>query len=240
MGIADISLCKIENHGNPVVGLLYTPEGNSSLAVVLSHGYSGSKQDMAPLAQALCAEGYFAFTVDARGHRLGGTGGYLHSLDDVAEDLEKSVRFVKKKTQADKIVVCGHSMSGAAAARTAAVCEDVDALILLGNGLRPMAQDLPPEAIRLVGTRSKYVDGISGLDIRHQVQLMLREYIGKLDSKPVLIVSGSSDTINSEQRCKDLLAMTKGPKSLVVVDADHFRIPLRAAEPVVEWLRKLN
>ena len=78
MGIADISLCKIVNHGNPIVGLLYTPEGRASLAVVLSHGYSGSKQDMAPLAQALCAQGYFAFTVDARGHRLGGKIGRAH------------------------------------------------------------------------------------------------------------------------------------------------------------------
>ena len=239
-GYMDISLTRIEDADHLVVGLLYTPAQKASQAVVLAHGYGGSKQDMTSLGQALCDAGYHVFIPDVRGHRLGGTGGCLGSLDDVAEDLETSIRFTKDKTRAEKLIICGHSMSGAASAKTAALCEDVDALILLGNGLRPIGQDMPPDAVKLIKMRSKYVDGIEGMEIRHQVQSMLREYMGKVSPKPVLIVAGSSDNINTEQRCRDLLAMTDGPKSLVVVDSDHFRLPLCSADPVLQWLKELR
>ena len=240
MEAMDISLVRIEDADHPIVGLLYTPAQEASLAVVLAHGYGGSKQDMTSLGQALCDAGYHVFIPDIRGHRLGGTSGYLNSLDDVSEDLETSVRFTKHETRAEKLTICGHSMSGAAGAKTAALCEDVDALILLGNGLRPMGQDMPPELVKLIRIRSKYVEGIEGMEIRHQVQSMLREYMGKVSPKPVLIVAGSSDNINTEQRCRDLLAMTDGPKSLMVVDSDHFRLPLCGAEPVLRWLKELH
>jgi esterase/lipase len=240
MEAIDISLVRIEDADHLVVGLLYTPAGEASQAVVLGHGYGGSKQDMSSLGQALCGAGYHVFIPDIRGHRLGGTGGYLNSLDDVSEDLETSVGFTKNKTRAERLVLCGHSMSGAAGAKTAALHEDVDALILLGNGLRPIGQDLPPEAIKLIQVRSKYVDGIEGIEIRHQVQFMMREYMGRVSPKPVLIVAGSSDNINNEQRCRDLLDMTDGPKSLMLVDSDHFRLPLCSSEPVLQWLKGLH
>ena len=245
MDILDISLVRIEGSRHPVVGLLYTPWRGAACtaatkAVVLAHGYSGSKQDMASLGQALCAAGHYVFIPDIRGHKLGGTGGYLDSLDDVSDDLETSVRFTKARTQTERVILCGHSMSGAASAKTAALCEEVDALIMLANGLRPLGEDLPPDAARVITARSDYVDGIPGMEIRHQVQLMLREYIDRVAPKPVLIVSGLSDNINSPERCQALLDRVDGPKSLKTVDSDHFRMPLCATEPVLEWLKEFS
>jgi alpha-beta hydrolase superfamily lysophospholipase len=236
MGIADISLVTIESQTNPVVGLLYTPEEKSSQAAVLGHGYSGSKQDMAPLAQSLCSEGYHVFIPDMRGHKLGGTGGYLSSLDDVAEDLETSVRFLKQNIGASSVALCGHSMSGGAAAKTAALCEDVDSLILLAVSLRPPDIGLPPKALKLTKLRSMYVYGAPALEARQQIQIMLREYMGRVPGKPVLLVTGKDDRFNTAEQCQALLDMAQGPKCLKVVNTDHFGVPLRCANEVIEWL----
>ena len=236
MGIADISLVTVESQTNPVVGLLYTPEENYSHAAVLGHGYSGSKQDMAPLAQSLCSEGYHVFVPDIRGHKLGGTGGYLNSLDDVAEDLETSVRFLKANIGASRVALCGHSMSGGAAAKTAALCDDVDALVVLALGVRPMHIGLPPKALKLTKLRSMYVHGTSALEIRQQIQIMLREYIGRMPRKPVLVVTGKGDRFNTAEYCQALLDMAQGPKCLKIINTDHFGVPLRCANEVIEWL----
>ena len=171
MPIDDISLIRIEDSAHPLVGLLYTPEEALSRALVLAHGYSGSKQDVASLAQTLCNAGYPVFAPDARGHKLGATGGLMTSLDDVSEDLETAARFVKKETGATGVVLCGHSMGGGAAAKTAAVCNDVVGLILLAIGVRPLDIPLPPKALKLTQLRSKYVEGNDALDARHQIQI---------------------------------------------------------------------
>ena len=236
MGIADISLVTIESQTNPVVGLLYTPEEKSSQAAVLGHGYSGSKQDMAPLAQSLCSEGYHVFVPDIRGHKLGGTGGYLSSLDDVAEDLETCVRFLKANTGASRIALCGHSMSGGAAAKTATICEDVDSLILLAVSLRPLDIGLPPKALQLTRMRSMYVHGAPALETRQQIQDMLREYMGRVPGKPVLLVIGKDDKFNTAEHGQALLDLAQGPKCLKVVNTDHFGVPLRCSNEVIEWL----
>ena len=236
MGIADISLVKADNPGPPVVGLLYTPDKPLSYAVVLGHGYSGSKQDMASLAQALCSAGHYVLAPDARGHKLGSTGGSMGSLDDISEDLETCVRFVKRETGTQGVILCGHSMGGGAVAKTAAVCDDVAAVILLAIGVRPLDIPLPPKAMKLTELRSKYVVGTSALEARHQIQIMLREYVPEIPGTPLLVIYGKDDRFNTAEYCQNLIDLATGPKALTMVNTDHFGVPLRCAGEVVEWL----
>ena len=239
MGISEISLVTIENKENPIFGLLYIPDKNLSQLVVLAHGYGGSKQDMASLGQKLCDKGSFVFTPDLRGHKLGRTGGRLDSIDHVSEDLEKCVHFAKQQTNAKRVIIAGHSFSGGASSKTAAVCPDVDALILLGIALRPLNENFS-HLTAMSNIMNKMVDGLPSVEMSNQSQRTLRKHISKVFPKPILVVLGTKDKINSEQRGKDLLERIDGPKTLKFVNSDHFKVPQVCSGVVLKWLKQIS
>ena len=237
MGIADILLLKTDHPNNPLAGLLYIPVQKTSKLLVISHGFGCSKQDMASLAQKICDQGYFVFTPDLRGHKLGNTGGYLNSIKDVCDDLEESIIYAKKKTGANKVILAGHSMSGGASVRTGALCPDVDGIIIMAIGLRPIEEDLS-RFTSLVGFIDKYVDGHPGMELSNQSQLTMQKHISLVPPKPILVIGGTQDEVNTEKRCKALLETINGPKTLVMVESDHFKVPNYSASIIIEWLDK--
>jgi pimeloyl-ACP methyl ester carboxylesterase len=77
-------------------------------AVVLAHGFSGSKDDPAlrSVAGALCAAGYDVLAYDARGHH--GSGG-LCTLGDL-ERYDVAAAVVAARERRDRVVTIGASM----------------------------------------------------------------------------------------------------------------------------------
>ena len=132
----------------------------------------------------------------------------------------------------------GYSMGGAASVRPAAEHTDVGALVLLGNALRLLGEELPPFAHRIMAVRNLYVDGVPRTEVTDQMQTALRQYLPQIPPKPLLAIVGREDPVNTEEKCQEMLALLTGPKSTIVVDCNHFGIPNLCAKPLLSWLQE--
>ncbi|PPD44783.1 MAG: alpha/beta hydrolase [Methylocystis sp.] len=86
--------------------------------VVIAHGFSGSRQLMAPLATTLARNGYVAVTFDFSGHGRNPTpmpGGLVDlgkSTEALLADIENVVRYARALPGGDgRVALAGHSMA---------------------------------------------------------------------------------------------------------------------------------
>jgi ABC-2 type transport system ATP-binding protein len=126
-----------EPDGRPVrldATLMTTDPTTPQPAVVLAHGFGGSKADSAPVARALARDGYTVLTYTARG--FGASGGLTH-LDDPDFEGADAVRMVDLaasrpevvRTDGDPVVgFAGASYGGAVALVAAALDPRIDAI----------------------------------------------------------------------------------------------------------------
>ena len=126
-----------EPDGRPVdldVTLMTTDPATPRPAVVLAHGFGGSKADLAPLGRDLARAGYAVLTPTARG--FGASGGLIH-LDDPAYEGADAVRLVDfaasrrevEHTGDDPVIgFAGASYGGALALVAAGLDARVDAV----------------------------------------------------------------------------------------------------------------
>src|SRR5207244_1044413 len=84
----------IPGDGVTLAGLVYTPREDSGRpCVVVSHGFTASKESVDLLAAYLCHRGYPCVTYDFRGHKLGGSTGDLNHASDTLADLDAAIRY---------------------------------------------------------------------------------------------------------------------------------------------------
>ena len=105
------------------------------VAVIFLHGRLGSPAYLAPLLQALRAEGYRAETPVMSWSRA-------RAFDSTVEESMAEVDAIAAKLRAQgarRLVVAGHSLGGAAALRYGATRPHVDALVLVAASWNPAA-----------------------------------------------------------------------------------------------------
>ena len=112
-----------------------TDPGVAKPAIVLAHGFGGSKADAAPIAQTLARTGYTVITYTARG--FGASGGLIH-LGNPSYEGRDAVRVVDEaasrpevtKVGGDPLIgFAGASYGGAAALMAAGLDPRVDAVV---------------------------------------------------------------------------------------------------------------
>jgi len=132
---------------------LYRPdETGSAPAVVLGHGFGGSKDDVADRAQRLAGEGFVVLAYSARG--FGDSGGRVHLNDPDYEIADAQVLIdeladddqVRQDAAGDpRVAVVGGSYGGAMALMTAGADSRVDSVVAsitwndLGRAFYPQA-----------------------------------------------------------------------------------------------------
>lgn len=124
-----------ERDGCTLDGTLWTPRQQNGAAVVLLHGFSGNRYDLARYARDLAEEGYLCIAYDARGH--GKTGGKL-SIRPMIDDLGAVVESLYFEHGMKAVGAIGHSMGGWIAAMAAADCPGISALTLLSGAVDPL------------------------------------------------------------------------------------------------------
>ncbi|MBT0767628.1 alpha/beta fold hydrolase [Kineosporia sp. J2-2] len=136
-----------EADGDPVDldATLYLPERTPAPAVLLAHGFGGSKASVAGDAEDLADRGYVVLAYTARG--FGGSGGLIH-LDHPDYEIKDGQRMldqlagrseVRKDRSGDPVVgVVGASYGGALALMLAGTDDRVDAIVpmITWNDLR--------------------------------------------------------------------------------------------------------
>jgi pimeloyl-ACP methyl ester carboxylesterase len=103
------------------------------IAVIFLHGRLGSPAYLAPLLQALRADGYRAETPVMSWSRS-------RAFDSTVEESMVEVDTIAAKLRAQgarRVVVAGHSLGGAAALRYGATRQGVDALVLVAASWNP-------------------------------------------------------------------------------------------------------
>lgn len=127
-----------EADGTPVTldaTLLTTDPEAARPAVVLAHGFGGSKADLAPVARTLAEDGYAVITYTARG--FGASGGLIHlnHRDYEGEDARRIVDFAASRVEVARegddpvIGFAGASYGGALALLVAGLDARVDAIV---------------------------------------------------------------------------------------------------------------
>ncbi|MEO7070470.1 MAG: alpha/beta fold hydrolase [Nostocoides sp.] len=120
---------------------IYAPSGRPGTkhpAVILAHGFGGSKADLASQATELAGDGYVVIAYTARG--FGGSGGQVH-LDDPAYEIADARHLVdllatRPDVELDapndpRVGVVGGSYGGALALMTAAADPRIDGIVSL-------------------------------------------------------------------------------------------------------------
>src|SRR5207247_1170624 len=94
-----------------LAGLVYTPrEDTRGAVVVVSHGFTASKESVDLLAAYLAQRGHSCLTFDFRGHKLGGSTGDLNHAVETLADLGAAIEFAKDRLSREDCILAGHSM----------------------------------------------------------------------------------------------------------------------------------
>lgn len=127
-----------EPDGDPITldtSVWTTQPGVAKPAIVLAHGFGGTKADAAPIARLLARDGYTVITYTARG--FGSSGGLIH-LGDPSYEGKDAVKIIDAAAERPEVAedggdpvigFAGASYGGAAALLAAGLDRRVDAIV---------------------------------------------------------------------------------------------------------------
>ena len=224
--------------------------------LLLLHGLPGNEQNL-DLAQAIRRAGWNVLTMHYRGS-WGSPGAF--SIAGAVEDAEAAVAFLRQPENAAKygihtrrILIGGHSMGGFAAARYAAVHQDVAGVVLIdawnvgadGKNLRAHPER---RAAAIAGIGDDLGNSLAGTDAAHLAEEVERHaedwdllaLAPALATHPVLVIGAKHGGGAANKTLADAIrAQHKGKVTSTTLDSDHsfadHRIALSAA--VVDWLQ---
>ncbi|MFA5353884.1 MAG: alpha/beta fold hydrolase [Thermodesulfovibrionales bacterium] len=144
------------SEGTPIAGELYLPAGKQEKlpAVVLCHGFSGTKELLLPAyAEGLAESGYAVLAFDYRG--FGESEGERGRLvpDEQMTDIRNAVTYMQTLGEVDpeRIGFWGTSFGGANAIRVAAIDKRIRAItvqLTFASGRRMVTGNMDTEAVR--------------------------------------------------------------------------------------------
>ncbi|MFN3212277.1 MAG: alpha/beta fold hydrolase [Henriciella sp.] len=216
--------------GDPLSGVLETPDGETAGWAIFAHCFTCSKKSLAAsrIARGLAERGIGVLRFDFTG--LGDSGGDFSTSgfsSDVA-DLRAAAQWMAASGRTASLMI-GHSLGGAATVVAAQDLDDVKAVVTIGA---------PSNAGHVIEQFRDSVPVIEA-DGRAQVNLGGRPFtlsrsflaeIGKstvIDAasrlrKPFMILHAPGDDVVSIDNATDLFLAAKHPKSFVSLDrADH-------------------
>lgn len=100
--------------GVAIAGTYWPGRRGDAPAVLLLHGVGASRNQTAPMAEALAAKGYAALAIDLRGHGASTITDHSYGLDE-GLDARAAFEWLKARQRKAKVGVVGVSLGGAAA-----------------------------------------------------------------------------------------------------------------------------
>lgn len=210
-------------------------------AVVLAHGFTGSKDDPAlgAVAEALCADGHDVLAYDARGHH--GSGG-LCTLGDL-ERHDVAAAVAAARGRGDRVVTVGASMGAIAVLRHAATDPGLAGVVSVSS---PALWRLPSNVRTLFATALTRTALGRRVAARHlHVNLSSRwsdpeppRALAARVTAPLVVIHGRADRFVPAREAA-LIASAAPNSRLLLVPAMRHAFD-RAAVPVVvravEWI----
>ncbi len=197
---------RFESQGCTLLGRMWLAKAEGPKpTVLLLHGLPGIDQNH-DLAFALKNAGWNSLVFHYRGS-WGSEGTY--SLHNVLPDIDEALRFLKNRPEVDanRIVVCGHSLGGWAAVMTGANHPNVKGVISLAGVADWSEMGLVADYAS--ANMAPYLIGVTGEQIVEQKNELEQatDHVTKLNGRPLLVVQGDRDAavhMSQSQRLKDL------------------------------------
>ncbi len=195
-----------ESQGCKLLGRMWlAKQDGPKPTVLLLHGLPGIDQNH-DLAFALKNAGWNSLVFHYRGS-WGSEGTY--SLHNVLPDIDEALAFLKSHPDVDanRIVVCGHSLGGWAAVMTAVRHPELVGAISLAGVADWSEMGLTAEYAG--ANMAPYLTGVTGEQIVEQKNDLEQatDNVTKLNGRPLLVVQGDQDAavhMSQSQRLKDL------------------------------------
>jgi pimeloyl-ACP methyl ester carboxylesterase len=219
-----------------LAGLTYSPDNaNRPTSIVLSHGYTASKESMDLMAAYLCSRGYSCLTYDFRGHKLGGSTGELTDMKDAIEDATSAAGFAMSRFGTERCVLVGHSMGALVSFAAAAQMSEVAGVAAVAVGPHPSQGFRSPAGAAMLAQRSDYVAGLEPMRLLEQFDGLV-PVIGQIGDRPTLFVAAKADVLVKVERMRELAAMAGPRAEFAEVEGGHLDAPDRARGVVAGWL----
>ncbi len=187
-------------------------------AVVVLHGWGGSKAHMLPVAPGLSEAGFHVLLLDARNHGESDADRFT-SMPRFAEDLEAAVGWLRSRRDVTAVGVVGHSVGAAASIYAAARGVPVDAIVAVSGFAHP--RELMERNFRMprpvVAPLLWLIERMIGHDYD---EIAPRHRIVDVDV-PVLFVHGADDEVVPVEDSLELHARHPDSRLIVVEDAGH-------------------
>jgi fermentation-respiration switch protein FrsA (DUF1100 family) len=207
--------------GLSLAGWFIFPENASGngAAIILCHGYGGTRAGMLPVAAILAQHGYSALLFDFRGH--GESGGNLVTLAyNEVQDVQGAVAYLltRPDVNPDRIGLLGQSMGAATAILAAARIPEIGAVVTEG-AYASLTEFIANDFAHLTGLpRFPFAplmvalgEWQAGLDAD-----LVRpvDDIAQLSPRPVFVIHGLGDTVVPPENGQRLYQAAGEPKSL--------------------------
>lgn len=111
----------------------FSHHGESSIGILVSHGFTGTPGSVMPLAKAMAAAGYHVECPCLRGHGTRWEDLLEVTMEDWLEDLEQAVRRLRQRCQT--VVVMGLSMGGTLVLRLAEQDPAIRGVVVINHAL---------------------------------------------------------------------------------------------------------
>jgi fermentation-respiration switch protein FrsA (DUF1100 family) len=202
--------------------------GGSRGTVILGHGRFGSKDPDLKYVPWFRAAGYNSFLFDFRGHGRS-EGSYTSFGFHERKDLLGAVHFLAGKG-ISSVGVMGFSLGGAVGISTAAVCEDIQAVIAdgafvalrgaLARGARE--RGVPSWVVRCLGPFILWLAGRRvGGDLEESEPI---RWVSEIAPRALFLIHGERDRYVSTDDVRRLYDRAGEPKEMwIVPDAEHRR-----------------
>lgn len=183
-----------------------------SAAVVVSHGFGGSHEEMVPVASALVEAGFSVLVYDLRG--CGRSGGRATYGAREVEDLSAAVDVLAARPDVDpeRIGALGFSMGAATTVMTAARDRRIKA-VASDSGWADVFHWLRPSRLGRWKLRLEELRAGISLD-----SLRPERVVAQLAPRPLLLVHGTADDVVPCSDATSLFAAARDPKELWLLD----------------------
>ena len=229
----------IPSDGLVLSGLAYESEKRLGIVAVLSHGYTASKESLDLLASYLAQKGSPCLTFDARGHKLGESGGEVASVRQLVSDLQNAVQFARDYFGCARIILAGHSMGGILSIATAAAAEGtgITGVVVIAAGPNPGSGFETPVGEAMLALRSDYVSGIEPLQLLEELGYLIPS-IEQLQELPTLFIAARSDVLVRSSRLQEMAERAGPLHQFKEIDGSHLEAPDKARGVVGNWISR--
>ncbi len=239
---------KLSNHTIPfglmnISALHYQPDtGQKSPFLIYSHGFTSCKHSMDGIASYLAMKGFAGLTYDAVGHKLGGTGGELHSIKQLAAGCGAVAEYAFREFGVRRIIYVGHSMGAMASLEQASRKDidgiDIDGVVSIAFGAEPARGFSTTVGKAMLSQRSDYIAGAAAKDI-------IQELNGWCSSPPnlsplnMMFIAAKSDVLIPVERVQQMANLCGSDNEVTVIDSSHLEAPDKSRARIYEWLVSL-